>query len=124
MTMAAPVTPWKRARERGYPAIIAHKGGNGTRDFTAAVDAGADLVETDLWVHRGRFEARHERALYPIPLLYESRRPEYVQNQSVVHLRLTNISACSGKRDILKMLTPELFSWTKKPRGKDVGGLF
>ena len=74
MTMAAPVTPWKRARERGYPAIIAHKGGNGTRDFTAAVDAGADLVETDLWVHRGRFEARHERALYPIPLLYESRR--------------------------------------------------
>jgi len=74
MAVASGVTPWQRARERGYPAIIAHKGGNGAGSFESAVEAGADLVETDLWVHRGRFEARHERALYPIPLLYESRR--------------------------------------------------
>lgn len=35
------------------------------------MEAGADFLEIDLWVHAGRFEARHERAMYPIPLLFE-----------------------------------------------------
>jgi glycerophosphoryl diester phosphodiesterase len=74
MTAVADSTPWERARARGYPALIAHRAGDGDSGIEGAVSAGADLLEVDLWVHRGRFEARHERALYPVPLLYESRR--------------------------------------------------
>lgn len=52
--------------------IIAHSAGNTREAAVAAVDSGADMIEVDLWVHRGRFEARHERRV-PLrtPLLYE-----------------------------------------------------
>lgn len=53
------------------PALIAHGGGNGIELVQAAIEAGADFLEVDLWVHRGRFEARHERAAYPLPFLFE-----------------------------------------------------
>ena len=54
------------------PAIVAHSAGNGRRSTRAALDAGADFLEVDLWVHRGRLEVRHERrAFFPIPLLFE-----------------------------------------------------
>lgn len=53
------------------PAIIAHGGGNTARSVGDAVSAGADFLEVDLWVHRGRFEARHERAIYPLPFWFE-----------------------------------------------------
>ena len=56
---------------RTGPAIIAHGGGNslGTaRDF---LKDGADYLEVDLWVHNGPFEARHERRLRWLPLLFE-----------------------------------------------------
>lgn len=56
----------------GRPAIIAHGAGNTAALAQAAANQGADFVEVDLWVHRGRFEARHERRLAgPLPLLYE-----------------------------------------------------
>lgn len=53
------------------PALIAHEAGNGPRLAQAGIEAGADFLEIDLWVHAGRFEARHERAMYPLPLLFE-----------------------------------------------------
>ncbi len=53
------------------PALIAHMGGNTAAAARIAVAAVADFVEVDLWVHRGRFEARHERAVYPLPLWFE-----------------------------------------------------
>jgi len=53
------------------PAIIAHAGGNTAASVREAVAAAADFVEVDLWVHRGRFEARHERAIYPLPFWFE-----------------------------------------------------
>lgn len=53
------------------PAIIAHTGGNSGRLAGEAIDAGADFLEVDLWVHGGRFEARHERAVYPLPFWFE-----------------------------------------------------
>ena len=56
--------------QRG-PALIAHGAGNAADRARAAIQEHADLVEVDLWVHSGRFEARHERAVYPVPLLYE-----------------------------------------------------
>lgn len=54
------------------PALIAHSAGNGARAAGAALDVGADFLEVDLWVHRGRFEVRHERRVFfRIPLLFE-----------------------------------------------------
>lgn len=57
----------------GPPALIAHGGGNGPALARRALAAAAaDFLEVDLWVRRGRFEARHERHLPgPLPVLYE-----------------------------------------------------
>ncbi len=55
----------------GVPAVIAHGAGNTRPEALKAAAHGADYVEADLWVHHGRFEARHERAIYPLPVLFE-----------------------------------------------------
>lgn len=56
----------------GPPALIAHGGGNDPAVARRALADGADFLEVDLWVRRGRFEARHERHLPgPLPILYE-----------------------------------------------------
>ena len=53
------------------PAVIAHAV-NGAGQAASAIAAGADYVEVDLWVERGRLDARHERRLpFHVPLLYE-----------------------------------------------------
>ena len=52
------------------PFIIGHRA-NSTREIAGFLKAGVDFIEMDLWVHHGRFESRHERALYPLPLLFE-----------------------------------------------------
>ncbi|MEP6872397.1 MAG: glycerophosphodiester phosphodiesterase [Anaerolineaceae bacterium] len=56
---------------RAGPALIAHGAGNSPVRVASATEEGADFLEVDLWLHHGRFEARHERAVYPIPLLFE-----------------------------------------------------
>lgn len=56
---------------RRGPAIIAHGGGNSIERVRDYVAAGADYLEVDLWMHRGRFEARHERRVRMLPLLFE-----------------------------------------------------
>ena len=57
--------------ERQGPAIIAHGGGNTIVRAEEFIEAGADYLEVDLWLHRGRFEARHERRTRWLPLLFE-----------------------------------------------------
>jgi glycerophosphoryl diester phosphodiesterase len=60
------------------PAVIAHGGGNTPRRAEYAISQGADWLEVDLWERNGHFEARHERRLGSLPLLFESwyiRRP-------------------------------------------------
>lgn len=56
---------------RTGPAIIAHGGGNTMVRIRGFLEDGADFLEVDLWVHNGRFEARHERRLRWLPLLFE-----------------------------------------------------
>jgi glycerophosphoryl diester phosphodiesterase len=54
------------------PLVIAHGAGNSLEATATALDAGADYIEVDLWVHGDRFEARHERRLpFGLPALYE-----------------------------------------------------
>ena len=56
---------------RDGPAIIAHGGGNAISRAHDFIASGADYLEVDLWMHRGRFEARHERRMRWLPLLFE-----------------------------------------------------
>ncbi len=62
------------ARPRGRPLAIAHRAGNCLPRLARAKAIGADLAELDLWLHRGRLEVRHARALGPLPLLREGWR--------------------------------------------------
>lgn len=56
---------------RSRPITVAHRSGNTDRWLRAALDAGVDLIECDVWLHRGRIEVRHARALGPLPLLLD-----------------------------------------------------
>jgi glycerophosphoryl diester phosphodiesterase len=53
------------------PRFIAHAAGNSEAAALAAIPDGPDFLEVDLWAHNGHLEARHERAAYPLPLLFE-----------------------------------------------------
>jgi glycerophosphoryl diester phosphodiesterase len=69
MPRPAPGSPWLPPRT-GAPHIIGHRG-NSRDEVVRFLGSGADFIEIDLWVHEGNFESRHERALYPLPLLFE-----------------------------------------------------
>ncbi len=53
------------------PAAIAHRAGNNLPALRAAIESGADWVESDIWWHYGRLEARHEHAIWRLPLRYD-----------------------------------------------------
>lgn len=66
-----PHAVWDCFGQRGYPALIAHAAGNDIADARAALADGADFVEVDIWFRNHDFEARHERRMGPVPLLFE-----------------------------------------------------
>lgn len=53
------------------PLVIAHRSGNELHAASQAYEAGADLIETDLWRYRNRLELRHIKTMGPIPLLWD-----------------------------------------------------
>lgn len=57
--------------ERARPLLIAHRFGNEIALVREADAAGVDLIEIDVWRHRGRLEVRHLKTLGPIPLLWD-----------------------------------------------------
>ena len=62
--MAAPPTP----------LIVAHRAGNHLDELAEAFAFGVDYAETDVWLHRGRLEVRHEKTLGPLPFLHDHGR--------------------------------------------------
>jgi len=64
-------SPFALVDGRKGPAIIAHGGGNTTASAHESLHAAADYLEVDLWLHKGRFEARHERRVRWLPILIE-----------------------------------------------------
>jgi glycerophosphoryl diester phosphodiesterase len=48
------------------PLLVAHRAGNDPTSARAAAEAGADLVEADVHMRRGRLELRHPRRLGPV----------------------------------------------------------
>jgi glycerophosphoryl diester phosphodiesterase len=71
MLDAPPAGSEDAARSGALPALIAHGAGNDDARATNAIAACADFIEVDLWVHEGRFEARHSRRIPPLPFLFE-----------------------------------------------------
>ncbi|MEP7215873.1 MAG: glycerophosphodiester phosphodiesterase [Anaerolineaceae bacterium] len=55
----------------GHVLAIAHRAGNEAVRLHAAIAAGADIVEADIWPHRGRLEVRHLKTMGPVPLLWD-----------------------------------------------------
>lgn len=53
------------------PLVIAHRAGNELEAARHAEALGADLIETDIWHHRGRLELRHVKTMGPVPLLWD-----------------------------------------------------
>lgn len=53
------------------PFGSAHRGGNSRKDVMNSIEAGADLLETDIWLHKGRLELRHNQRLGSLPILWE-----------------------------------------------------
>ncbi len=64
MTPADPAPP-------DHPTTIAHSVGNDLAPLARALDAGVDMVEADVWHHRGRLILRHERKLPLVPVLFD-----------------------------------------------------
>ena len=62
-----------RERAGGRPLAIAHRAGNEPPLLATAEEIGADLIETDVWLYRGRVEVRHKKTLGPY--LFWERHP-------------------------------------------------
>jgi glycerophosphoryl diester phosphodiesterase len=63
-----------RAGVEPCTVAIAHRAGNDRALLLRAAEAGADWVEADIWWQRGELVARHERALWRLPLRYDEWR--------------------------------------------------
>jgi len=57
--------------ETQHPLLIAHRAGNHLDALAPAADAGAHLIEIDVWFHRGRLEVGHDKTLGPVPLRWD-----------------------------------------------------
>jgi glycerophosphoryl diester phosphodiesterase len=55
----------------GSPVRIAHGAGNHRGSLRAAVAAGVDMIEADVWLVGGQIVARHEKAFWRLPVLYD-----------------------------------------------------
>jgi glycerophosphoryl diester phosphodiesterase len=51
--------------------LLAHRAGNDLERLRLAESAGADVVEADVHLHRGRLELRHVKRLRPLPLCFD-----------------------------------------------------
>ena len=82
------VTPGARR-----PAFIAHGGGNTPELARGALQARADYLEVDLWLHNRQFEARHERRFpFHFPVFYEK---WYMRRAPRRPFRLPDVLSCS-----------------------------
>jgi glycerophosphoryl diester phosphodiesterase len=53
------------------PLLIAHRAGNHLEKLTPAADAGAQIIEIDVWFHRDGLEVGHDKTLGPVPLRWD-----------------------------------------------------
>ena len=53
------------------PLLIAHRAGNDPAQLRAAEEIGADVIEADLHLRRGRLELRHLKTVGPLPIYWD-----------------------------------------------------
>lgn len=82
MTPADPPPPHQ-------PTTIAHSVGNDLAPLRRALETGVDMVEADVWHHRGRLILRHERKLPLLPILFD----EWHMRLDRAHLALDELLA-------------------------------
>ncbi|WP_322794997.1 glycerophosphodiester phosphodiesterase [Tepidiforma sp.] len=98
---AAPPLDGLSAERR--PFLIAHGAGNSPALARAAIAERPDAIEVDLWLHRGRFEARHERRIRFFPFLVET---WYIKRPHSPHFglqELLDLTAGSGTALLLDL---------------------
>ena len=84
------------------PLRIAHRGGNTLRRLIDAERANVDIVELDVWLHRGRLDVRHAKPTGFLPVLREGWLP---RPGRAGRLQLANVldSAQAGTRLMLDL---------------------
>lgn len=65
------------------PLAIAHRWGNSIPLALGAIEAGFDMIETDLWPFHGRLEVRHAKSLGPLPVYWEKWYIEGIGNHQL-----------------------------------------
>jgi glycerophosphoryl diester phosphodiesterase len=53
------------------PFAVAHRFGNDLAKIDQATEAGAEVIEADIWLHLGRLEVRHSKTMWRVPLLWD-----------------------------------------------------
>jgi len=66
------------------PIRIAHRGGNSRSLLRKALAANVDWIEADIWLHYGRLVARHDRALWRLPITYSRRSISLILAPAIV----------------------------------------
>ena len=94
------------------PLIVAHRAGNHLDKLAEAFALGVDYAETDVWLHRGRLEVRHEKTLGPLPLLYDRGRlfPGWKSSRASGACRPPSPRAFASGFLVLRLCSP-LISW-------------
>ncbi len=108
--MALPRCPDPPRAEPAPPLLVAHRGGNGRWALRRALAAGVDWLEADVWWQGGRVVARHDPALWRLPLTYSRYRIGLAPIPALTLEHLLDAVAGTGVRLLLdlKGVAPEL----------------
>lgn len=90
----------------GRPIRVAHRGGNSRRLLHRALAAGVDWIEADIWLHYGRLVARHDRALWRLPVTYSRRSVSLILAPSIVLDTLLDATRRTGARVLIDLKGP------------------
>jgi glycerophosphoryl diester phosphodiesterase len=84
----------------GPAVVVSHRVGNDLAALAAAAAGGAEIVEADVHLHRGRLEVRHTKTLWPLPILWDR---WYLADPFAPRLLLGDLLAATP-RDVTLML--------------------
>lgn len=97
-----------RLLDPSRPIAVAHRAGNDLARLRAAEEAGADVIEADIWLRRGRLEVRHLKTIGPIPIFWDR---WYLAGLRIPCLLLSELVAAAAP-DTLLML--DLKGWNNR----------